>query len=114
MHTVRRTLGATSLVGDGVLDVAYEEIGKIKELMIDVETGKVAYAVLAFGGTLGVGAKLFALPWSLLRVDESRKCFIADVAKDKLEELPGFDKGHWPDLDEVRFPPRREGGAPID
>ena len=114
MHTTRRTLGATSLVGDDVLDVAYEGIGKVHELMIDVETGQVAYLVLAFGGTLGMGTKLFAVPWSMVRVDESRKAFIADVAKDKLAELPGFDRHHWPDLDDVRFVPRREGGAPVD
>src|ERR1035438_756818 len=46
------------------------------EIMIDIASGKVAYAVVSFGGFLGMGEKLFALPWSTLRVDEDQKHFI--------------------------------------
>src|ERR1035438_756820 len=68
------------------------------EIMIDIASGKVAYAVVSFGGFLGMGEKLFALPWSTLRVDEDQKHFILDIDKTKLENAPGFDKEHWPDM----------------
>jgi len=66
--------------------------------MIDIPAGKVAYAVLSFGGFLGMGNKLFAVPWSALKLDEDKKHFILDVDKKKLENAPGFDKDNWPDM----------------
>jgi hypothetical protein len=54
--------------------------------------------VLSFGGFLGVGNKLFAIPWEMLTVDEDRKCLLLDVDKATLENAPGFDKDHWPDM----------------
>jgi len=66
--------------------------------MIDVEKGRVAYAVLSFAGFLGMGDKLFAIPWSALTIDTGEKQFILDVDKKLLEGAPGFDKGHWPDM----------------
>lgn len=68
------------------------------EIMIDIPSGRVAYAVLSFGGSLHVGSKLFAVPWSALAVDEDKKCFILDVDKKTLESAPGFDKNSWPDM----------------
>ena len=66
--------------------------------MIDVRTGRVAYAVLSFGGILGMGEKLFAIPWSALTLDADQKCFVLDVPKERLEQAPGFDKDHWPSM----------------
>src|SRR5438046_794174 len=94
----RRTLSASSLAGDKVVDQSGNEIGKIEELMIDVVSGRVAYAVLSFGGFMGLGNKLFALPWSAVSVDETNKRFVANVSKDTLERAPGFDKDKWPDM----------------
>jgi len=71
--------------------------------MVDVESGRVAYAVLSFGGFLGMGNKLFALPWRALALDEERKCFILDIDKKTLESAPGFDKDHWPDLSDEDY-----------
>jgi sporulation protein YlmC with PRC-barrel domain len=103
MTNYRRTLGARTLVGDPVVDREGQAIGRIEELMVDVATGRVAYAVLSFGGFLGIGDKLFAIPWSQLVVDESRKRFVIDVAKDTLKTAPGFDKDHWPDLGDLEY-----------
>jgi len=94
----RRVLAASTLAGDQVQNSAGEDLGKVDEIMIDIPAGKVAYAVLSFGGFLGMGNKLFAVPWSALRVDEDRKHFILDVDKKKLENAPGFDKDNWPDM----------------
>jgi len=66
--------------------------------MIHIPSGKVAYAVLSFGGVFRIGNKLFAVPWSALKVDEDEQCFILDVDKKTLENAPGFDKDNWPDM----------------
>lgn len=103
MHKFRRTLGSKTLVGDKVVNLAGEDIGQIEELMIDVTTGRVAYAVLSFGGFLGIRTKLFALPWSAITVDEARKRFVVNVTKESLERMPGFDKDNWPDLSDLDY-----------
>jgi sporulation protein YlmC with PRC-barrel domain len=94
----RRVLAASTLEGDSVRNSAGDNLGKVDEIMIDIPSGQVAYVVLSFGGVLGMGDKLFAVPWSALRVDEDEKCFILDVSKSTLESAPGFDKDNWPDM----------------
>jgi sporulation protein YlmC with PRC-barrel domain len=94
----RRVLAASTLAGDSVKNSADENLGKVDEIMIDIPSGKIAYAVLSFGGILGMGSKLFAVPWSALKVDEDEKCFILDLDKETLEGAPGFDKDRWPDM----------------
>ena len=66
--------------------------------MLDVRNGQIAYAVLSFGGFLGIGDKLFAVPWSALTLDTDNECFVLDVSKDRLKDAPGFDKDHWPSM----------------
>jgi len=94
----RRVLSAGYLTGDRVRNTAGEDLGKIEEIMLDVESGTVAYAVLSFGGFLGMGNKLFALPWEALQLDQDDHEFILDVDKATLEQAPGFDKDNWPDM----------------
>ncbi|HVL01649.1 MAG TPA: PRC-barrel domain-containing protein [Dongiaceae bacterium] len=91
-------MGAGTLIGDDVFNAEGESLGDIKEIMLDMETGDVAYAVLAFGGLLGLGEKLFAVPWNALHLDTVKKAFILNVAKDELKLAPGFDKDDWPDM----------------
>jgi hypothetical protein len=71
--------------------------------MIDVPTGKVAYAVLSFGGVLGVGEKLFAVPWHALTLNTAEKCFLLNASKEHLKQAPGFDKNHWPSMADERW-----------
>src|SRR5215472_6641365 len=99
----RRVLSASTLAGDSVRNAAGDSLGKVDEIMIDIPSGQVAYAVLSFGGLLGMGNKLFAVPWSALSVDEDEKCFILDVDKRTLETAPGFDKDNWPDMDDAEW-----------
>jgi sporulation protein YlmC with PRC-barrel domain len=94
----RAVLAASTLEGNEVRNSAGDDLGKIDEIMIHIPTGRIAYAVLSFGGFLGMGNKLFAVPWSKLRVDEDEKCFILEVNKQTLENAPGFDKNDWPDM----------------
>ena len=67
-------------------------------IMLDVERGRIAYAVLSVGGFLGLGDKLFAVPWSALKLDTDRSCFVLNVDKERLENAPGFDKDRWPSM----------------
>jgi sporulation protein YlmC with PRC-barrel domain len=99
----RSVLSASTLAGDSVQNSAGEDLGKVDELMIDIPSGRVAYAVLSIGGFLGMGNKLFAVPWSALSVDEDKKIFVLDVDKKKLENAPGFDKDNWPDMADVAW-----------
>ena len=99
----RRVLSASTLEGDSVRNSAGEDLGKVDEIMIDIPTGRIAYAVISFGGILRMGNKLFAIPWSSLKLDEDEKCFILDVDRERLETAPGFDKDNWPDLADPNF-----------
>jgi sporulation protein YlmC with PRC-barrel domain len=91
-------MDAKTLTGDSVINSAGESLGKIEAIMLDVTSGRIAYAVLSFGGFLGMGTKLFALPWAVLTLDASEKRFILDASKEKLENAEGFDKDHWPSM----------------
>jgi sporulation protein YlmC with PRC-barrel domain len=97
-NTYRRVLAASTLAGDKVKNSAGDDLGKLDEIMIDIQSGRIAYAVLSFGGILRMGNKLFAVPWNALQVDEDEKCLILDVDKKTLENAPGFDKSNWPDM----------------
>lgn len=90
-------LSASTMIGDKVVNGSGEELGKIDEIMLDVQSGETGYAVLSFGGFMGMGDKLFAIPWHALQLDGANKQFILDVPKDRLQEAPGFDKDAWPD-----------------
>jgi len=94
----RKVLAASTLTGNKVVNVQNEDLGRIEDLMIDIESGRIAYAVLSFGGFLGLGDKLFAIPWSALRLNAAEKRFILNLSKELLEQAPGFDKSNWPDM----------------
>lgn len=91
-------MAADTLEGNKVVDPSGAEIGTIDHIMLDVIGGRVAYAVLAMGGFLGIGEKLHALPWSALTLDTRRKCFVLGIERDHLKAAPGFDKDRWPTM----------------
>jgi len=91
-------LSAGTLKGDAVVNTDGESIGHIEEIMLDMTTGYVAYAVLSFGGFLGLGDKLFAIPWRSLTLDPNSHSFILDVDKEMLQNAAGFDKDNWPEV----------------
>ena len=91
-------MGADTLMGNDVYNSDDEDLGDIKEFMIDMASGRIAYAVLSFGGLLGMGDKLFAVPWHALTLDTENKRFNLNVPKDRLKDAPGFDKDNWPSM----------------
>lgn len=90
-------LTATSIIGDKVENPEGDFLGKIDNLMINLKKGRVEYAVIEIGSFLGIGGKLFAIPFSELRIDPVKEVFILNRTKDYLRNIPGFDKTHWPD-----------------
>ena len=91
-------MGANTLIGNDVYNHDEQDIGDIKEIMLDVATGNIAYAVLSFGSFLGFGEKLFAVPWSALKLDTENKRFTLNISKERLQNAPGFNKDSWPNL----------------
>jgi sporulation protein YlmC with PRC-barrel domain len=91
-------LSSSTMEGTDVKSPAGEDLGDIKDLMIDLTTGRVAYAVVSFGGLLGIGSKLFAVPLQALKQDAVNKCFTLDTTKEALEQAHGFDNDSWPDF----------------
>jgi sporulation protein YlmC with PRC-barrel domain len=91
-------MGAGTLLGNDVYNQHDEDLGDIKEIILDMRSGKVSYAVLSFGGFLGMGEKLFAVPWDALTLDTENKRFVLNVDKESLKDAPGFDKDKWPDM----------------
>jgi sporulation protein YlmC with PRC-barrel domain len=92
-----RVLSATTMMGDEIKNPDGESLGNLEEIMLDVSSGNVAYAVLSFGGFLGIGDKLFAIPWSSMTIDPDDHAFILDIDREMLENAPGFDKNNWPE-----------------
>lgn len=96
-------LSSSSINGDSVVNQGGEDLGHIEDLMVDPTTGKVDYAVLSFGGFLGIGDKYFAVPFDQLSVDRENKRMVLNVDKEKLKDAPGFDKDDWPDFADQSF-----------
>ncbi len=92
-----KCLTATSITGDKVHNKQGEQLGSIKEIMLTLTTGEIEYYIIEFGGFLGIGEKLFAIPFRLLTVDPVNQLFIFDQTRESLEKAPGFDKLHWPE-----------------
>lgn len=93
-----RLMGADTLIGNSVYNHQDESLGDIKEIMLDMRSGQISYAVLEFGGFLGMGTKLFAVPWQALTLDTIEKRFVLKINKERLDDAPGFEKDNWPDM----------------
>jgi hypothetical protein len=92
-------VSASKIIGEAVENRQKENLGKIHELVIDAKEGRLAYAVLSFGGFMGMGNKLFAMPWKAFEFSNTENKLILNVDKKKLETAPGFDKdAKWPDF----------------
>jgi len=93
-----RVLSTEALIGNEVCNPNGDDLGEIKEIMLNTTTGNICYAVLSYGGVFGIGSKLFAVPWNALKLDTEEKKFVLNADKDSLKNAPGFDKDNWPDM----------------
>ena len=102
-----RVWRSSDIVGMKVRNSAGQDLGKVEDLVIDVNSGKVRYAAVSFGGFLGVGDKLFAVPFSAFKThynaSDNAKHFVLNVEKKALEAAQGFDKKNWPDFGDPKW-----------
>jgi len=92
---------ASTIIGTQVVDPKGNALGDIKEIVIDPRTGRVAYAVVSFGGFLSLGEKLFAIPFSAFEYKVTKSDLVAseyvlNISRERLQAAPGFDADHWP------------------
>ena len=93
------TVSASRIIGEAVVNRENEALGKVHELVIDAKEGRLAYAVLSFGGFMGMGNRLFAMPWKAFEFASTENKLILNVDREKLKAAPGFDKdAKWPDF----------------
>ena len=98
-----RVLSLSTLLGSEVVNIEGEKLGKVESFAVDLEQGRLAYALLSFGGFLGFRDKWFAVPWEALEFSHHDQRFILNVEKELLKEAPGFDKDHWPSSEDRQF-----------
>jgi sporulation protein YlmC with PRC-barrel domain len=96
-------MAASTLDDTRVISADGEHVGKISDIMLDVQSGRVAYVVLAEGGFLGIYCTLHAIPWSALMLDADEKCFFVDMTAEEIRNEPGFDKDHWPSMADAQW-----------
>jgi sporulation protein YlmC with PRC-barrel domain len=88
----------SKIIGSVVRDARNRKIGEIKDLVLDADRGEVAYAIVNFGGVMGVGAKYHALPWQTLEASDDGKYYVLHADRETIMQAPGFDRGRWPDM----------------
>ncbi len=97
VNTPVKVLTAKSIIDDKIINLEGEKLGEIKDIMLNMTTGHVEYVVLQSGGFLGIGEKLFAIPFHALELDAEKQVFVLNRPKDYIKNAPGFDKEHWPE-----------------
>ena len=86
-------ISSEMVAGTTVYNTGDEEIGSIHDIMLDKKSGNVAYAVMSFGGFLGMGEKYHPLPWSLLKYDTYKGGYVVNLDKQQLQNAPSYDRG---------------------
>jgi len=99
----RRWQKMSDLIGKQVKNTQNEDLGTIKDIAIDPDSGRILYGVLSFGGFLGLGDKYFAIPWGALQLTPDAKNVVLAIDKDRLKNAEGFDKDKWPNMADQRW-----------
>lgn len=102
--TATRDLRASKVIGMKVRNAQDQDLGNIDDLIVDVNNERVAYAILAFGGTLGFGEKRFAYPLPLFQPAPGRTNeLVLNVDEERLKKAPGFERKNWPDWNQAAY-----------
>ena len=88
-----RLIGSDKVEGTAVRRSNGDKVGSIERVMIDKRSGKVAYAVMSFGGFLGIGDEYRALPWNVLKYNEDLDAYELNVNEDQLRGAPAPERG---------------------
>jgi hypothetical protein len=94
---IGRLISSDKVEGTSVENPNGDSLGSIRDVMIDKISGQVAYAVLKYGAFLGMGGKLFALPWDQLTYDTTRGAYIVNIPQERLQNAPSFEESSQPD-----------------
>lgn len=92
-----------NIIGTKVVNRQHEDMGQVEEVVIDVFNGRIAYLVLSFGGFLGMGEKLYAVPWKALHYHKELKVYVINLTHDQINQAPGFEKETWPEFADERW-----------
>ena len=98
-----RLISSEKVTGSKVENSKGDNLGHIEEIMINKITGHVGYAVLNYGSFLGMGGKLFAMPWDTLKYDTRRDAYVVAISEERLKNAPSFDASAWPDMGDRAF-----------
>lgn len=106
--TTGNTVRVSQLMGADIENAAGEEVGEISDIVLDSNGGKVRYAAVTYGGLMGIGDKLFAVPWEAFRCvqdedDADEYNLVLDVTPEKLKGATGFDQETWPNFADQSF-----------
>jgi len=104
---------SSAITGMAVRSPSDKDLGKVEDLVIDMKTGSIRYVAISFGGLLGIGDKLFAVPFRALHVQHEPGSksphFVMNADKQTLENAKGFDKKNWPDFADPKFAQENDG-----
>jgi len=93
-------ISSDKVEGTKVYNTAGEKLGSVDDLMIDKLSGQIRYAVLEFGGFLGIGTDRYPLPWNMLKYDTAKEGYVVPLDKNKLESAPRYAETEVPDFDD--------------
>ncbi|MEZ6073714.1 MAG: PRC-barrel domain-containing protein [Pirellulales bacterium] len=107
-HASTTTMRASELIGMNIQNPQEESVGEVNDLVVDTRNGKLRYAAVTYGGFLGVGDKMFAVPWDAFRIeqdgnDPGEYHLVLNVSERQLEGAQGFDQDHWPNFADHNF-----------
>ena len=103
LRETSRLISSEKVEGTAVVNPQGDDLGHINEIMIDKVSGQVAYAVLKYGSFLGMGGKLFALPWDQLTYDTRYAAYVVGISPDRLKAAPSFDENARPNFDDPQW-----------
>ncbi|MET0155730.1 MAG: PRC-barrel domain-containing protein [Rickettsiales bacterium] len=106
--TTNCIFSASEIEGTDVVNAQGESLGDIKDVVFCAKTHRVQYYVLSFGGILGIGDKLFAIPPEAVAVDADSECIVLNVPKERLENAEGFDRNNRPNFADPSFRQRND------
>ena len=86
-------IAAEKVKGTNVYNLAGDKLGSVDDIMIDKVSGRAIYAVMSFGGFLGMGEKFHPLPWATLKYDAQKGGYVVNLDKKVLEDAPYYDSG---------------------
>ena len=96
-NTPVRVLTASSIIGDNVESTSGENLATIKDIMLNLQNGSIEYVILSAGGFLGIGDKLFAVPFQELKLKTENRSFVINRSEEYIKNAPGFNQNHWPE-----------------